>query len=104
MTIIHSADEFDKALISNKVVLVDFWATWCGPCRMLMPVIEEVAAEAEGKFAVLKVDVDENEQLAMRYKIMTIPTLMVFKNGVAEDKSIGVVPKTAIMNMVEKYL
>ena len=104
MTIIHSADEFDKALLSNKVVLVDFWATWCGPCRMLMPVIEEVAAEAEGKFAVLKVDVDENEQLAMRYKIMTIPTLMVFKNGVAEDKSIGVVPKTTIMNMVEKYL
>lgn len=104
MTIIHSADEFDKALLSNKVVLVDFWATWCGPCRMLMPVIEEVAAEAEGKFAVLKVDVDENEKLAMRYKIMTIPTLMVFKNGVAEGKSIGVVPKTAIMNMVEKYL
>ena len=104
MTIIHSAEEFDKALLANKVVLADFWATWCGPCRMLMPTIEEIAVAAGDKFAVIKVDVDENEELAGRFKIMTIPTLIVFKNGVAEEKSVGVKTKTQILSMIEKYL
>lgn len=104
MTIIHSAEEFDRALLTNKVVLADFWATWCGPCRMLMPTIEEIAREAGDKYAVVKVDVDENEDLAGRFKIMTIPTLIVFKNGVATEKSVGVKTKTQILSMIEKQL
>ena len=104
MTIIHSAEEFDRALLTNKVVLADFWATWCGPCRMLMPTIEEIAREAGDKYAVVKVDVDENEDLAGRFNIMTIPTLIVFKNGVAAEKSVGVKTKTQILSMIEKQL
>lgn len=104
MTIIHGSEEFDRALLSNKVVLADFWATWCGPCRMLMPTIEEIAREAGDKYAVIKVDVDENEDLAGRFKIMTIPTLIIFKNGVAVEKSVGVKTKTQILSMIEKQL
>lgn len=104
MTIIHGSEEFDRALLSNKVVLADFWATWCGPCRMLMPTIEEIAREAGDKYAVIKVDVDENEDLAGRFKIMTIPTLIILKNGVAVEKSVGVKTKTQILSMIEKQL
>lgn len=102
--IIHNSEEFDKALLANKVVLVDFFATWCGPCRMLAPVIEEIEGSAGDKFAVLKVDVDENEKLAMRYGIMSIPTIIVFKNGVAADKKIGLASKADIVGMIEKQL
>ena len=102
--IIHSAEEFDKLIADNDVVLVDFWATWCGPCRIMLPTVEEIAGETDGKFAVAKVDVDENEDLAKRFRIMTIPTLIYFKGGAVAEQSVGVRTKGQILATVEKYL
>ena len=78
-------ENFDRVLKDNAVVAVDFWATWCGPCKMLAPVIEELASDFDGKAVIGKVDVDENESLAMRFGIMSIPTVLIFKNGEMVD-------------------
>ena len=80
----------ETVLNSDKPVLVDFWATWCGPCRMLGPIIEEVAADFEGKAVVGKVDVDNNQQVSVDYGIRNIPTVLIFKNGEVVDKIVGV--------------
>lgn len=104
INIIHSAKEFDSLIANNDVVLVDFWATWCGPCRIMLPTVEEIAGETDGKFAVAKVDVDENEDLAKRFRIMTIPTLIYFKGGEAKEQSVGVRTKGQILATVAKYL
>ena len=87
-----------EVLASSPVVLIDFWATWCGPCRMLAPVVEEVAAEFEGKVVVAKCNVDEAREVAMQYRIMSIPTLIYFKNGEVVDKTVGVVSKDDIVS------
>ncbi len=92
-----------EVLRSEKVVLVDFWATWCGPCQMLGPVIEEVAEENE-EYMVAKVDVDENSELAIQYKVFSIPTLLVFKNGEVVERSVGVITKEEIMELVGKHI
>ncbi len=97
-------EEFAAALASDKPVVVDFWATWCGPCRMQAPVLEEFAKEAEGKVRVVKVDVDENEEIAYQYKIASIPTLMVFKNGESVEKSVGLTSAAKLSEMVLKHL
>ena len=81
-------------------MLVDFWATWCGPCKMVGPIVAEIAAENAGRLKVAKVDVDENPGLAMRYEVSSIPTLMVFKNGAVVNKAVGARPKAAIMQMI----
>ena len=85
-------------------MLVDFWATWCGPCRMIAPIVEEIANEYAGKVVVAKVDVDEMGELAQRYRIMNIPTLMLFKQGQLVDKAIGARPKAALEQMLNKAL
>ena len=89
-----------EVLKSEKTVLVDFWASWCGPCRMLSPVVDEIAEERTD-IKVGKVNVDEQEELAMHYGIMSIPTLIVFKNGEVVKKTMGVQPKAAILGLLE---
>ncbi len=93
-----------EVLASSPVVLIDFWATWCGPCRMLAPVVEEVAAEFEGKAVVAKCNVDEAREVAMQYRIMSIPTLIYFKNGEVADKTVGVVSKENIVSKLNNLL
>ena len=104
--IIHigSEEAFDKLIAGDAPVLVDFWATWCGPCRMIAPIVEEIASEYAGKAIVAKVDVDEQGELAQRYRIMNIPTLMLFKQGQLVDKAIGARPKAALEQMLNKAL
>ena len=82
MAKIATNTSFDELLLSEKLVIVDFWATWCGPCRMLSPLLDEVEAEMEDQVEVVKVNVDDADEIAMRYRIMSIPTLLFFKNGV----------------------
>ncbi|AYN01768.1 MULTISPECIES: thioredoxin [Chryseobacterium] len=94
----------DTVLKSDKPVLVDFWAVWCGPCRTLGPIIEEVAADFEGKAVVGKVDVDNNQEISMQYGIRNIPTVLIFKNGEVVDKLVGVTPKEIIAEKLSAHL
>ena len=93
---------FEEIVLQSELpVLVDFWAPWCGPCRMLAPMVEQVAAEQEGKAKVVKVNIDEAPRLAEQYNIATIPTLMVFKAGQPVSKAVGARPKSAITAMLQ---
>ena len=94
----------ETVLKSDKPVLVDFWAVWCGPCRTLGPIIEEVAADFEGKAVVGKVDVDNNQEISMQYGIRNIPTVLIFKNGEVVDKLVGVSPKEVIAEKLSAHL
>ena len=91
----------NEVLNSNIPVIVDFWAPWCGPCRMLAPVLAEIAEEYEGAVVVGKINVDEEPQLAAQFGIASIPTLIVFKNGEITAKSVGVKPKAQILDMIK---
>lgn len=91
-----------EVLQSEKPVLVDFYADWCGPCKMMAPLVDQLAAEYEGKAVVGKLNIDDEEDIAARYRVMTIPTLAVFKGGKLVDKLIGVNPKEAVKAMLDK--
>lgn len=93
---ITDANFEELVMNSDKPVLVDFWAEWCGPCRMVGPIVEELATEYDGKAVVGKVNVDNNQAIAGKYGIRNIPTLLVFKNGEIVDKQVGVAPKTTL--------
>lgn len=95
-------DNFEQEVLNSDIpVMIDFWATWCMPCKMLAPTIEELAEEANGAYKVGKIDVDKSPSLAAQFGVMSIPTVIVFKNGKAVDKTIGVVPKSQLAAMLK---
>jgi len=104
--IIHSSDAaFENDVLKSELpVLVDFWATWCGPCRMIAPLIDELALTYKGRLRVVKVNVDENREVPARYGIMGIPTLLLFKGGEMMESIVGVVPRNRLVDAVSKYL
>ena len=97
-TEVNEANFEQIVLKSDKPVLVDFWAEWCGPCRMIGPIVEEMSQEFAGKALIVKVDVDNNNGIASKYGIRNIPTILFFKNGEVADKQVGAVPKSTLVN------
>lgn len=95
---------FAELLQDDKLVIVDFWATWCGPCRMLSPILDEVEGEMKDKITVVKVNVDDVDEVTARYRIMSIPTLMFFRNGEVVDKTVGAMPKAALVDKIKANL
>ena len=106
MSILHiQEDTFESEVIkSSTPVLVDFWAEWCGPCKMIAPVLEQIATEYQGKLRIAKVDVDSNQATAMRYGVRSIPTLMLFRNGVVEAQQVGMISKDNLKKILDAKL
>nr|2O89_A Chain A, Thioredoxin [Staphylococcus aureus] len=104
MAIVKVTDADFDSKVESGVQLVDFWATWCGTSKMIAPVLEELAADYEGKADILKLDVDENPSTAAKYEVMSIPTLIVFKDGQPVDKVVGFQPKENLAEVLDKHL
>ena len=100
-----SASDFEEEVLKEKgVVVVDFWATWCGPCRKLGPVVEEIANEFEGKVKFAKLNVEESIESAKRFSVSGLPSLLIFKNGEAVERMTGLMPKSTIVSNIEKHI
>lgn len=104
MAKIATNNSFDSLLLDSRLVIVDFWAVWCGPCRMLSPLLDEVEEEMADKIVVVKVNVDDADEVAARYRIMNIPTLLFIKDGQIVDKTVGAMPKTALLERINANL
>ncbi len=103
--VILTEENFNQEVLQSPLpVLIDFWAEWCGPCKILSPLIEEIAEEYKGKLKVGKINVDEENNLAMRYNVMSIPTMKFFKNGQQVGELVGAAPKATILNELQKHL
>lgn len=100
-----SDSNFQETVLDNQgVAVVDFWAEWCGPCRMITPIIEELAKEMEGKALIGKMNVDQNQQIPLKYGIRSIPTILILKNGEIVDKHVGVISKPALADKINAHL
>lgn len=99
-----TATNLDSVLNNPKPVLVDFWAPWCGPCRMVSPVVDEVATDMADVIAVAKCNVDENEELALKYGVMSIPTLIIFRNGTEVGRLVGALPKEKLVEEIKRTI
>ena len=95
---------FNELIADSKLVIVDFWATWCGPCRMISPILDELEEEMADKISVVKVNVDDADEIAAQYRIMSIPTLLFIKNGQIVDKTVGTMPKPALVEKINANL
>ena len=104
--VIHATDaDFTQQVLESDVpVLVDFWAPWCGPCRMIAPALDQLATEYAGKAKVVKVDIDQNQATALKYHVRSIPMLLVFKNGQVQDTQVGVVGKPQLAQLIDRSL
>ena len=103
MAISHVTDQNFAAETGSGLVLVDFWAPWCGPCKMIAPVLEEIDGELNDKVKIVKVDVDENQETAGKFGVMSIPTLVLFKDGEKVDQVVGFQPKEALTELINKH-
>lgn len=99
-----NASNFDSLLQEQLPVLIDFWAPWCGPCRMVSPIVDQIADELAGRLVVAKCNVDENQDIAMRYGVMSIPTLVILKGGAETNRIVGAMPKPKLLEEIEKAL
>lgn len=105
MALAVNDSNFDEVVLnSEQPAMVDFWAEWCGPCKMMLPIVEEISAEFEGKLTVAKVDVDSSQGTAAKFGIRNIPTILFFKGGKVIDKQVGAVPKAALVDKINKLL
>ena len=104
-TLVFTDAAFDTEVLgSSEPVLVDFWAEWCGPCRMVAPVLDQIADEMDGKVRIAKLNVDENQRIAYQFQVSSIPTFILFKNGQVADRTMGAMPKTAFQSFIDRNL
>jgi thioredoxin 1 len=105
MSVIHITDStFEQTIKNEELVLVDFWAPWCGPCNFLAPILDELSEQMDGKVTIAKLNVDENPETARKFGILSIPTLKLFKNGIEVETRVGVQPLEELKNLVNQYL
>lgn len=104
MALAINKDNFQEVLASDKPVMIDFWAEWCGPCRTIAPIVEELAAEYEGKVVIGKCDVEDNDEITMKYSVRNIPTIIFLKGGAQVDKQVGACSKEALKAKLDKLL